>query len=441
VSGAPPPPAGAVTFFDGTNSIGSNTIDAQGHSYHDTSLLGIGTHTITASFQGFTQTAFTANDTPYIAAIFSPSTSAPLTVVVNSDATTTTLSPSNTSPVAGSVVTFTATVSSPAGVPFGGATFYDGNAILGTLGLTANGTVEFSTASLSTGTHTITATFNANGPFAGSTSAAVTINVTAAPANAIRSVISLLQKIDPATSRSILVASVDAQTRAPFGMVTFLDNGSIFGTAEIDTTGAASLDAGFLASGTHSLTASFAGNAVFSPSVSPELYLQWPQTGPGFTLNLSRGGLRVSPSEPIFITIEGMAGFDQQVQLSCASGLPRGYSCDFSPAVVTGRGVSTLTIVLQRNTSFPLMGGIIFGTFVIGIGLVMSPAGRSRALQLAVLLLICCVLSVVSACSVASLQSEQAAVVTIRSTSGTGANTIVHSAQIQVFLSSKSASR
>jgi hypothetical protein len=437
VSGAPPPPAGAVTFFDGASSIGSNTIDALGRAYHDTSLLGIGTHTITASFQGFTQTAFTTNNMPFIAAIFSPSTSGPLTVVVNSDATTITLSPSNTSPVAGSVVTFTAIVSSLAGVPFGGATFYDGNAILGTLGLTANGNVAFSTASLSTGAHTITASFNANGPFAGSTSAPVSINVTAPPANAVRSVISLLQKLDPATSNSILVASVNAQTRAPSGTVTFLDNGSIFGTAETDATGAASLDVGVLASGTHSLTASFGGNAAFSPTVSPELYAQWPQTGPGFSLNLSGGGFRVRTSEPIFITIEGMTDFDQQVQLSCASGLPRAYSCDFSPAVVTGRGVSTLTIVPQRNAGSPLIGRILFGAFVIGIGLVILPAGRSRALQLAVRLSICCILSVVSACSVASPQTEQAAVVTIRATSGTGANAIVHSAQIQVFLTSK----
>jgi hypothetical protein len=432
----PPPAGGTVTFYDGANSIGSDSIDASGIAYHDTSLLAIGTHTITATYQGFTQIAFTPSDATYTAAIFSASTSAPLTVVVNGNVTTTSLSPSSTSSVTGTVLTFTATVSSTAGVPFGGVSFYDGSVVLGTLGLSASGTAAFSTASLNTGTHCISASFNANGPFARSTSAPATITVGPAPANIPGSVVSLSQQIDPTTSSSTLVARVNASTGAPSGTVTFLDNGTILGTAQTDAAGVASREVGVLASGTHSLTASFAGSSAFSPNVSPELYAQWPQTGPGFGLSLSSGGVRAVASGAIWVKVEGETGFGQQVQLSCASGLPAFDSCDFSPATVAGSGVSSLTLVAERNTATRFADGMFFLVVLMGMAAVVSPAGQSRVSRLVALLLICSVLGAVSACT-APPQNEQPTVLTIRATSGSGANALVQSAQIQVLPPSK----
>src|SRR6202034_4691039 len=96
--------------------------------------------------------------------------------------------------------------------------------------------------------------------------------------------------------------------------------------------------------GTHSLTASCGGSSAFSPNVSPELYAQWPRTGPGFGLSVSSDGVPAVASSAIWVKVEGATGFGQQVELSCASGLPPLDSCDFSPATGAGGGGSSLRL-------------------------------------------------------------------------------------------------
>ena len=61
-------PTGKVTFLDGATSIGSVTVPASGNVFLMTSTLGLGTHTITATYPG------DAND--------SPSTSTPIKLYV-----------------------------------------------------------------------------------------------------------------------------------------------------------------------------------------------------------------------------------------------------------------------------------------------------------------------------------------------------------------------
>ena len=156
-----------------------------------------GSHSLT-KFQGFSETGFTGYNIPYVAAIFTASVSAPITVTVNAHATSTTLSSSNLSPTVGTVTTFTANVTSSAGTPFGGATFYDGSSALGTLGMQSDGSAIFSTASLGVGSHSITVAFNANGPFAGSVSPPVTVVVQSAAATAISTSVVMAAETDVA---------------------------------------------------------------------------------------------------------------------------------------------------------------------------------------------------------------------------------------------------
>jgi hypothetical protein len=74
-------------------------------------------------------------------------------------------------------VTFTATVSSAAGVPTGGTvSFLDGATALGTATL-SSGTASFSTTTLAVGPHSITAAFGGNASFAPSTSTVLTQTV------------------------------------------------------------------------------------------------------------------------------------------------------------------------------------------------------------------------------------------------------------------------
>jgi hypothetical protein len=79
----------------------------------------------------------------------------------------------------GQQVTFTATVSPHGGspTPTGTVTFSDGATPLGSAPVDGSGVATFSTSGLGVGAHSITATYNGDANFGGSTSAAVVQNV------------------------------------------------------------------------------------------------------------------------------------------------------------------------------------------------------------------------------------------------------------------------
>jgi hypothetical protein len=52
VTSSGPPPTGKVTFRDGTNAIGSATLTAAGVATLTDSALRVGTHSITAAYEG-----------------------------------------------------------------------------------------------------------------------------------------------------------------------------------------------------------------------------------------------------------------------------------------------------------------------------------------------------------------------------------------------------
>ena len=82
--------------------------------------------------------------------------------------------------VAGQSVTFTATVTATtagAGTPTGTVTFKDNGTAIGMGNLSAGGTATFTTSTLTTGSHSITAVYGGDTNFAGSTSAVLVQNV------------------------------------------------------------------------------------------------------------------------------------------------------------------------------------------------------------------------------------------------------------------------
>jgi hypothetical protein len=296
VTSAQPLPLSEVTFLDGTSSIGAAELNSSGVAELDTALLAPGAHSLSANYQGSTQLGFSFNSS-YPAAYFSPSTSAVVPVTVTANVTSISLTPSASSAEAGTVLTFSAQVSSSAGAPFGGVSFFDGTSLLGTQALTAGGAATFSTASLSVGSHTISATFNANGPYAASTSSPVTISVTSSPAGAAAVLIALSKQNASATGSATLVASVSPINLSSGATITFLDSGTILGSAPLDASGTARLQLAQMGSGQHSLTASFGGDAQFAPAVTPVLTEEWPPAGPGFSLQVEESANKpVSPA-------------------------------------------------------------------------------------------------------------------------------------------------
>src|SRR5207244_1906407 len=175
------------------------------------SALGVGTHSITASYSGDSN--------------FNGSTSAVLTQTVNKANTTTTVASSANPSVFGQSVTFTATVAvvSPgAGSPSGSVTFLDGATTLGT-GTLSGGTATFATSALAVGSHSITASYGGDTNFNTSTSAVLTQTVN--KANTTTTVASSANPsvFGQSVTFTATVAAVAPGAGTPSGTVTFLD--------------------------------------------------------------------------------------------------------------------------------------------------------------------------------------------------------------------------
>jgi hypothetical protein len=416
-------PAGNVTFLDGTRTLGVQQIYSNPLLLLDTNLLTVGTHTLTAVYQGW-QDPFNEQ------AIYQPSTSAPVVVTVSSAPTITSLVPSTTTATAGTLITFTANVSAKSAIPFGGTTFYDGTMPLGTSSLQADGSCTFSTASLSPGSHTITATFNANATFAASTSASSTITVSAAAADLIPTAMAIA--LGENGDQPFLTAYLVAPNSAPAGRITFLNGGSILGQATIDENSTASLQLPVLSTGVHNLFASYSGSAGFAPSVSPALIEEVSSTGNVFALSISSQSVDLSLPrvQPLLLTVAPAEGFRGEIHLSCASGLPAGYECVFSPSTLSN-GVSNLRIVsaaeaLRHSRIWSVATTVLFSIALMG-------TIRRKKAQLILIALAIAFISTNGCGSPSSIQRQkQITVVSIQATSGSAASKTVHSAQVIV---------
>ena len=130
-----------------------------------TTALPVGTSSITATYGG---------DSNYAA-----STSPAVTVTITQSTTTTAVSFSPASPVLGQDVTLTATIT-PASTgpasPTGTVEFFDGSTLLGS-GTVSSDAATLTTTALSLGTNSITATYEGDSNYDGSTSPAVTVTV------------------------------------------------------------------------------------------------------------------------------------------------------------------------------------------------------------------------------------------------------------------------
>ncbi len=121
--------------------------------------------------------------TPTDTANYSPLTGT-VNVTVRQAGTTTTLTATGSSINPGSSLTLTATVvPATSGTPTGTVTFYDGSTALSTVALAAGAggdVAAFTTSTLPSGSHTITATYNGDANFIGS-SATSSLTITVAP--------------------------------------------------------------------------------------------------------------------------------------------------------------------------------------------------------------------------------------------------------------------
>jgi hypothetical protein len=161
-STAPFTPTGTVVFKNGTTWLASGTVNTAGIATATTRTLPPGSLSITAAYNGDSETA--------------KSTSPALPQTVTQATSATALKSSLNPAASGQTVTFTATVTSPTITPNGTVTFLDGGIILRT-GALSGGKTSYSTASLTSGPHNITAVYGGTVNIRGSTSVVLVQNV------------------------------------------------------------------------------------------------------------------------------------------------------------------------------------------------------------------------------------------------------------------------
>jgi sugar lactone lactonase YvrE len=214
-------------------------------------VLGAGSYTLNAAF------------TPTDPAIYA-SASASVALRVAKATAVMTLGSSANPATAGSVVTFTVTVTSPAGTPSGSVGFYDGTTLLGS-GTLALNVAALATSSLAAGPHTITSVYTGDSNFSALTSAVLTETVTT-----IVTTTTLVAAPNPAIAGQAVVftATVSpAPTGTPAGSVSFYNGTTLLGMGTV-VSGIATFTTSSLPTGGLSLTAVYSGNAGSAGSTS-----------------------------------------------------------------------------------------------------------------------------------------------------------------------------
>jgi parallel beta-helix repeat protein len=259
------PISGTITFTDGATVLATVSLDSTGHASLTVSSLTVGAHPISASYSG--DSTFTASASPALnQSILAIGTSTTLVSSAN---------PSN----AGSPVTFTAAVAPTSATHLalaGVVTFMDGATTLGSVTLDSTGHASFTTSALTSGSHSITATFTGSTNFTASASAPLAQTINAAVASApVATTTKLTSSSRPCALDSAITftAAVThaASTFSLGGTVTFKDGSTILAVAAVDSTGHATFTTSTLAAGSHSITAVYSGDSHYAASTSSTL--------------------------------------------------------------------------------------------------------------------------------------------------------------------------
>ena len=254
-----PTPTGSVTFWDGSDSLGSVTLSG-GTATLSIANLDTGTHSITAGYSGDSY--------------FEQATSSALLQTVEPTPTTTSLSSSDDQSTYGDPVTFTATVTattSGSPTPTGAVTFLDGSTPLDTETVDpSDGSASLTIATLGAGIHSITAVYNPDPDFDPSSSDPVQQAVD------MRSTFTALTTSSQSSvfgQPVTFTASVNPGALVPpTGSVTFFDGSNPLGPPQpLDGQGNASLTTSSLAVATHQISAVYGGDPNDVGSSSPAL--------------------------------------------------------------------------------------------------------------------------------------------------------------------------
>ena len=228
-----------------------------------------------------------------------------------------------------------------------------GIAASNTVGLMPNGSAT-ATYTLPAGTYQVGATFSGNSTFAASSGAAATETVT--PAITTLGLSASPVTLTPGQSTQLaLTLTASASSQVPPATILIYDGASqvasatLVGSVQGNVT-TATIPVASLSTGTHLLTASFAGTADFLPARSSPVAVT--VLSSDFRLSLAEPTLplRSGDQGSADVMLMSLGAFTDSLDLSC-SGLPQYGSFTFSlTPVMLASGVTT-TVTVQVNTA------------------------------------------------------------------------------------------
>jgi Bacterial Ig-like domain (group 3) len=355
---------GAITTADFDNDGNTDVADDFGV------LLGNGTGELAAPVAGLalgsgTGTEFAAiaaadfdgNNIPDLAGISLTGKGFEATLNTTPQTTTTTLnSPSATSPL-GQQVTLTATItaSSAIGTPTGTVTFLDGTSSMGSAPLLNPGNngvfaAEFQTSSLTSGVHSITASYSGDASFDASTSDPFSLTVTETT-NTTLVATSATANIGAIATFTATVSPSTPGGAVPTGTVSFFQGSTDIGDIPLDGTGVAKFGTTSLPAGQNSIIAEYAGDNTYASSNSAPL-TETINDRPTGAANLvptitgaklpSAGvvGGKIKASVPVVVTNQGTAAVKGKITINV-----------FVSTSASLDSTATMLFTLTRNAS------------------------------------------------------------------------------------------
>jgi len=331
---------GTMTFKDGTATLGTATLSSGAASF-TTAALSAGQHFLTAEYSGDSGNQ--------------PATSLPLTQIVQQQ--TATALATNLNPLlTAQALTLNATVTNPNGVAATGTVqFQDGSTSLGSASLDSSGVASLTVPSLSAGQHTLTATYGGDTLNLHSSSIGVTepvqLRTTTTTLAASATTVTTGQQL------TLFAAVLSTGPVAASGIVTFSSGNTVIGSATLSATGAATYTFAPTV-GTYNVTASYAGDSIYSASVSAASGIISITNTAQVTLTSDPPAVSVASKQysVLKISMVSVPGFTDTMQLGCL-GLPSSATCTFSSDTVKLGSASTQTVQLTLDTGSPLTAG------------------------------------------------------------------------------------
>jgi hypothetical protein len=249
VSAATGTPTGTVQFsVDGTNVGAPVVLNASGVATFATSTLSIASHTVEALYGGST---------------FHDTSVGTLTQVVGKAPSTTALTSSLNPSFLGQSVTLTATVSPAAAT--GQVVFNIDTIDVATVPLVA-GKASYTTTSLLAGTHPVMATYGGDATY---TTSNATLTQSVSPL--IATTTSLTTAPNPSVYGQNVTFTATVSPTAATGTVVFTIDNVAGAPIALNASGVASFATAALTAGSHSVVATYGGNATYATSASTTL--------------------------------------------------------------------------------------------------------------------------------------------------------------------------